>query len=127
MNFVKSDTSLLKLKNSDILKDFDQKLSHLSSDNRLELKQVILEYEHLFLDIPSRPDKIYHDVEIIDGSKPVKQHPYRMNPAKQHILSEDVEYLLDNDLIEPVKVNGVLVFLYQNLIGHFACVRTTVK
>ena len=51
-----------------------------------------------------------------------------MNPAKQHILREEVEYLLDYDLIEPVKVNGVLlVFLYQNLIGHFACVRTTVK
>ena len=83
MNFVKSDPSSSKLQNSDILKDLDQKLSHLDSDKRLELKQLILEYEHLFPDIPSRTDKIYHDVDIIDGSKPVKQHPYRMNPVKQ--------------------------------------------
>ena len=83
MNFVKSDPLSSKLQNSDILKDLDQKLSHLDSDKRLELKQLILEYGHLFPDIPSRTDKIYHDVDIIDGSKPVKQHPYRMNPVKQ--------------------------------------------
>ena len=54
MNIVKSDPASSKLKNSDILKDLDQKLSHLNSDKRLELKQLILEYEHLFPDIPSK-------------------------------------------------------------------------
>ena len=34
MNFVKSDPSSSKLQNSDILKDLDQKLSHLDSDKR---------------------------------------------------------------------------------------------
>ena len=101
MNFVKSDPASSKLKNSDILKDLDQKLSHLSSDKRLELKQLILEYEHLFPDIPSKTGKIYHDVELIDGSKPVKQHPYRMNPVKQQIPRDEVHYLLVNDFIEP--------------------------
>ena len=101
MNFVKSDPASSKLKNSDILKDLDQKLSHLSSDKRLELKQLILEYEHLFPDIPSKTGKIYHNVELIDGSKPVKQHPYRMNPVKQQILRDEVQYLLVNDFIIP--------------------------
>ena len=68
INFVKSDPTLSKLMNSDILKDLDKKLSHLSLDKRLELKQLILEYEHLFPNIPSKTDKIYHDVELIDGS-----------------------------------------------------------
>ena len=99
MNFVKSDPSTLKLQNSDILKNVDQKLSYLDSDKRLELKQLILEYEHLFPDIPPRTDKIYYDVDIIDGSKPVKQHPYRMNPVKQQYLRVEVQYLLDNDFI----------------------------
>ena len=82
------------------MNDQDQKSSHHSSDKRLELKQLILQYEHLFPDIPSRTDKIYHD-ELIDDSKPVKQRPYRMNPVKQQILREEVQYLLDNDYIEP--------------------------
>ena len=86
MNFVKSDPLSTKLQNSDILTNLDQKLSHLDSDKRLELKQLILKYEHLFPDIPSRTDIIYHNVGIIDGSKSVKQHPYRMNPVKQQYL-----------------------------------------
>ena len=100
-NLEKSDPSSSKLQNSDILQNLDQKLSHLDSDKRLELKQLVLEYEHLFPDIPSRTDKIYHDVDIIEGSKHVKQHPYRMNPVKQQYLREEVKYLLDNDFIEP--------------------------
>ena len=31
----------------------------------------------------------------------MKQHPYRMNPVKQQYLREEVQYLLDNDFIEP--------------------------
>ena len=125
--FVKSDPSSSKLKNSYIFKDLDKKLSHLSTAKRLELKQLILEFENLFPDISSRTDKNYHDVEIIDGSKPVKQHPYRMNPVKQQILRE-VQYLLDNDFIEPCQSErSSPCILYQNLMGHFACVRTTVK
>ena len=93
-----------------------------------ELKQLILEYEHLFPDIPSKTDKIYHDVELIDGLKPVKQHPYRMNPVKQQILREEVQYLLDNDFIEPSQSEwSSPCILVPNLMGHFACVLTTVK
>ena len=43
MNFAKSDPASSKLKNCDILNDLGQILSHLSSDKRLELKQLILE------------------------------------------------------------------------------------
>ena len=100
-NLIPRHRNSSKLQNSDILQNLDQKLSHLDSDKRLELKQLVLEYEHLFPDIPSRTDKIYHDVDTIEGSKPVKQHPYRMNPVKQQYLREEVRYLLDNDFIEP--------------------------
>ena len=100
MNFIKSDPASSKLQNSDILKDLDQKLSHLDPVQRKELKQLIYQYEHLFPDIPTRTDKIYHDVNVED-SQPVKQHPYRMNPTKQKYLKEEILYLLDNDFIEP--------------------------
>ena len=57
---------------------------------------------HLFSDIPTRTDKIYHDVDVED-SQPIKQHPYMMNPTKQKkkCLNEEIQYLLDNDFIEP--------------------------
>ena len=57
MNFVEP-----KLKNSDILKDLDQKLSHLDPIKRHKLKQLIHDYEHLFPDISTRTDKIFQDM-----------------------------------------------------------------
>ena len=78
MNSVSCEPLYSKLQNSDIFHDLDQKLSHLDPDKKHELKQFIFEYEHLFPDIPSRTDYIYHDVDIIEGAKPVKQHPYIM-------------------------------------------------
>ena len=61
---------------------------------------LILEYEHLLRDIPTRTDQIDHDVDI-EGSKSIKQHPYRMNPMKLQYLREEIQYLFDNDFIEP--------------------------
>ena len=99
----KSDPGPSKLENSDILRNLNNKLSHLEPSQQEELKQLIHEYEHLFPDIPTRTDKIYDDV-IVEDSKP-KQHPYRMNPLKQKYLQDEVKYLLENDFIEPSQSN----------------------
>ena len=100
MNFHKTDPTCSKLQNSDILKDPNKKLSHLDQTQRNELKMLILEYKHLFPDIPTRTAQIYHDVGI-ERLKPIKQHPYRMNPMKLQYLREEIQYLLDNDFIDP--------------------------
>ena len=50
----------------------------------------------------TRTNKIVHNVDVGDA-KPIKQHPYRSNPVKQEILKEEIQYLLENDFIEPAK------------------------
>ena len=55
---------------------------------------LILEYQRLLPDIPTRTDQIYHDVDI-QGSKPIKQQPYRINPVKLQYLREEIRYLLE--------------------------------
>ena len=62
----KSDPGPSKLENYDILRNLNNKLSHLEPSQQEELKQLIHEYEHLFPDIPTRTDKIYHDVIVED-------------------------------------------------------------
>ena len=125
MNFIKSDPALSKLQNSNILKDLDQKLTHLDPVQRKELKQLIYQYEHFFPDIPTRTDKFYHDVNVED-SQPVKQHPYRMNPTKQNILRRKFSICWTMILLNQVKVNGVhLAFLCQNLMEHIGCALIT--
>ena len=54
MNCHKTHPTCSKFQNSDILKDLDKKLAHLDETQRDELKMLILEYEHLFPDIPTR-------------------------------------------------------------------------
>ena len=103
-NTLNTGLSTVKLQNSDILQDLDSKLSHLQPSQREELKDLIHEFEHLFPDVPTRTNTIYHDVDVGD-SKPVKQHPYRLNPTKEKYLRDEVKYLLDNNFIEPSKSN----------------------
>ena len=93
-----------KLQNSDIIRNLDSSLEHLTSQQKHSIKQIISEYSHLFQDIPSRTDKIYHDVDVGD-CKPIKQHPYRLNPRKQEYLRKEVQYLLEHDFIEPSQSN----------------------
>ena len=33
----------------------------------------------------------------------IKQHPYRSNPVKLQILQEEIQYMLENEFIEPSK------------------------
>ena len=54
--------------------------------------------------------------------KPVKQHPYRMNPIKQNISGKKFSICRTMILLNQANVNGVLVFLYQYRMGHIACV-----
>ena len=44
--------------------------------------------------------QIYHNVDVGNAS-PVKQHPYRLNPTKQKYPKEEIQFLLENDFIEP--------------------------
>ena len=100
----KSDPGPSKLEKYDILRNLNNKLSHLEPSQQEEMKQLIHEYEHLFPDIPTRFNKIYHDV-LVEDSKPIKQHPCRMNPLKQKYLQDEVKCLLENDFIEPSQSN----------------------
>ena len=86
--------------NSDILSDLDSKLKHLGSDHKDQLSDLIHEYSGIFGDVPTQTTIAFHDVDV-DDAKPIKQHPYRMNPVKLQYLRTEVQYMLDNDIIEP--------------------------
>ncbi len=89
-----------KLDNSKILENLDSKLSHVSDIQKQELKNLIFEFEHLFPDTPTRTDMIEHDIDIGEAS-PVKQHAYRCNPIRLEQLKSELEYMLENDIIQP--------------------------
>ena len=47
-----------KLNNSEILRNIDSKLAHLTQSQQQDLKELFSEYEQLFSDVPSRTDTL---------------------------------------------------------------------
>ena len=99
-----NDQQPIKLQNSQILNDLGTKLSHLPLVQRKELAEVITQYREVFPDVPSKTNLIEHDVDVGD-SAPIKQHPYRVNPMKKELLDKEVQYMLENDIIEESQSN----------------------
>ena len=101
---LENDQQPIKLQNSQILNDLGTKLSHLPSVQRKELAEVITQYREVFPDVPSMTNLIEHDVDV-GNSAPIKQHPYRVSPMKKELLDKEVQYMLQNDIIEESQSN----------------------
>ena len=90
----------VRLKNSDVLSNLQEKLGHLPAPQQKQMISLIKEFAVLFPDVPGRTDCVYHDVDVM-GATPIKQHPYHTNPVKLQYMRSEIEYMLANDLIEP--------------------------
>ncbi|XP_069169570.1 uncharacterized protein [Procambarus clarkii] len=89
------------LTNSDILLNLQAKLTHVAKGHQSSLLQMIRQYEPIFDDVPGLTSVLRHDVELEEGVRPIKQHPYRLNPLKKRVVKEEVDYMLKHHLIAP--------------------------
>ena len=92
-----SDT---KLQNSDFLANPNLKFQHLPLDQSSGLECLFREFPQLFGDVPQQSPLVEHDVVLVDGARPIKQHPYRASPWKQEALRKEVQSLMDHGLVE---------------------------
>ena len=90
----------VKLQNSDVLSNLDQKLGHLEEIKQAEISNLVQDFEDIFPDEPKQTNAAHHDVDIGE-TDPIKQHPYRVNPLKMEHLKREINYMLENDIIEP--------------------------
>ena len=90
----------LKLSNSALLDNLKVKLGHLSVEEQVEMEQLLLSFTKVFGDMPSRTNCCCHDVDVGE-STPVKQHPYRMNPINLEQMRKEIDYMMQNHIIEP--------------------------
>lgn len=89
-----------RLQNSAILSDLDTYLSYLPVQQCGEVGKLIRGYPTLFSDAPSQMNVLVHDTDA-GQNLPIKQFPYRVNPAKREIMRAEVKYLLQNGLAKP--------------------------
>ena len=89
-------------------------MAHLTFDQKEKLKNLVFSFKNIFPDVPSKTTAACHDVDIGDAA-PIEQHPYRLNPLKHEVMRNEIQYMLDNDIIEPSNSDW-----YLSLIIHFA-------
>ena len=77
-----TDTS--KLTNVNVLRNLDSKMSHPQESQCQDLEKLLLEFEHLFPDLLTRMDQIYHDVKVSVAAY-FKQHPSKRQYFKEVI------------------------------------------
>ena len=87
-------------KNSDIVANLKAKFHHLSSDEREDMVQLVNDFIQVFSDVPSTTNVVCHDVEVVGDATPCKQHPYRVNPLKLQAMQKEIDYMLENGIIE---------------------------
>ena len=96
---LKNEMVSCKLLNSEILQDLDPKLSHLEKCQQAQMKSLILKYKNIFPDVPRRTNIVVHDVDVGEA-RPIKQHPYRMNPEKFKLAKKEIDYMLKHNIIQ---------------------------
>ena len=89
-----------RLSNSEVLQNMDAKLSHLDTDKQNQLVDLLNQYDYLFGDSPGQTNLTCHDVDI-GHARPIKQHPYRLNPRKLKEVRKKIKYMIDHKIWEP--------------------------
>ena len=83
----------------------EQILQKVSPDVRGKLKELVDEFKDVFPDtLPKgRPPKrdIVHEIRTEEGAKPPSRPPYRLGPAEQDEMEEQVKDLLAQGFIRP--------------------------
>ncbi|XP_066955204.1 uncharacterized protein [Macrobrachium rosenbergii] len=91
----------VKIQNSDVLKNPSTKLSHLSLTQAEDVNELLMQFKEIFGDVPKACTAASHNVQLVEGARPVKQPFYRLSHEKLRILKQEVDFLLDNNLAEP--------------------------
>ena len=85
-----------------MLLNLERKLEHLPKQEKMLIKALLVEFTVLFPDVPGKTVTAFHDVDT-RNALPNKQHPYRVNPVKLMHMRNEVDYMLQNGIIEPSK------------------------
>ncbi|XP_069183685.1 uncharacterized protein [Procambarus clarkii] len=89
------------LTNSEVLHKLQAKLTHVAEGDQPSLLKMIRRYKRIIRDVPGLTSVLQHDVMLEEGVRPIKQHPYRLNPLKKKVVKDEVEYMLKHHLIAP--------------------------
>ena len=83
----------------------EEMIAGVAEEHQTKLRSVIAEFRDVFRDkLPKGPPpnrEVAHSIEVQPGSEPTYRTPYRLRPAEQDELEEQVRDLLAQGFIRP--------------------------
>jgi hypothetical protein len=89
-----------RLRNSQVINNLSDKVRHLAVEQQRDIHELIQDHIRVFGDVPTCTHTIEHDVDIGD-TVPIKQNPYRLNPAKRAVMKAEIQSMLDMGIVVP--------------------------
>ena len=100
-----SDNTCTDTEIPDHLKALYEKSSqNLSPEEKESFKQLLIKYQDTFSSSShdlGRTTLVEHHINLMPGTKPIKQPPYRLPLAKRKEAEREIQMMADKDLIEP--------------------------
>ena len=100
-----SQTTCSKTDIPDHLTDlYSKSCQNLKSDQQKIFKQLLIDNQNTFSKSShdlGRTDLVQHTIDLVPGTKPIKQHPYRLPLAKRKEAENEIKAMAEKDLIEP--------------------------
>ena len=79
----------------------DLDLSHLNSGLRTRLRNMLRKYEDMWDGSLGEINVTEHHIDLIPGSRPITQQPYRAGPKAREFEQEQIDRMLRDNVIEP--------------------------
>ncbi|XP_072171978.1 uncharacterized protein [Diadema setosum] len=93
-----------RVENSKALENPELLLSLLSDSERQDVIDIFQEFPEVCSDKLGCAKDTVHTVDVGDNA-PIKQHPYRIHPAKRAQVDREIDFMLANGIIEPSNSN----------------------
>ncbi|XP_071504452.1 uncharacterized protein [Diadema antillarum] len=93
-----------RVENSKALENPELLLSHLSDSERQDVVDIFQEFPEVCSDKLGCAKDTVHTVDVGENA-PIKQHPYRIQPAKREQVDREIDFMLGNGIIEPSNSN----------------------
>ena len=87
----------------DIFKVEDLNLSHLSNKRQRELIRMLKEFQPMWDGHLGEINITKHRIELLPGTRPIRQHPYRTGMKSKEFEAEQIEKMLRDNVIRPSK------------------------
>ena len=89
----------------ELLKElFTKSLQTLSPEQQRSFKDLLIKQQNQLFknpDDPGRTTLMEHHMNVKEGTKPIKQHPYRLPLAKRKDAEDEIKAMAERDMIEP--------------------------